>query len=143
MHFFIKSNCTVPQLTKYERILSILAWLILFWFLAAVLQTASKNAIFCTFFGQKKPNTNTWKLLLLLTRFIFRGITFDSVELQKWSCTLKNPQTICQKLVMYLYGARMAHCSVWDYFLISGHQNFYRICYSSNVNLRQLKGLNL
>ena len=34
---------------------------------------------------------------------------------------------------MYLYGARMAHCSVWDYFLISGHQNFCRIRYCGRV----------
>ena len=63
----------------------------------------------------------------------FWVVTFDSVELQKWSCTLEKPQTICQKLVMYLYGARMAHCSVWDYFLISGHQNFCRIRYCGRV----------
>ena len=40
---------------------------------------------------------------------------------QKWSCTLEKPQT------------RMAHCGVWDYFLISGHQIFCRICYCGRV----------
>ena len=46
---------------------------------------------------------------------------------------IEKPQTICQKLVMYLYGARMAHCGVWDYFLISGHQTFCRIRYCGRV----------
>ena len=63
----------------------------------------------------------------------FRGITFDSVEIQKWSCTLKNPQTICQKLVMYLYGARRTHCGVGDVFLKSSQAIFCQIRYSSSV----------
>ena len=67
----LEQQFTIPQLTKYERILSILAWLILFWFLAAVLQTASKNAIFVHFLARKsqilgKSVKKVWKLLKLL-----------------------------------------------------------------------------
>ena len=101
-----------------------------------------KKFHFYTFFWPKKPNNHPkWffrvpelKSKANQTCPTFRGITFDSVELQKWSCNLKKPQTICQKLAMYLYGARAAHCGMRDYFLKSGQANFCRIRYSSTVH---------
>ena len=63
----------------------------------AAFQRASKNAIFVNFFGGRKPNNP--KLFFRVpelkskanqTSPMFQGVTFDSVELQKWSCNLKN-----------------------------------------------------
>ena len=124
---YLLQSHTIPQFTKYE--------LILFWFFTAAHQKASKNTTFVVnqfaFIWQKKAKY--LELLLVLERSYptFWGVTFDSVELQKWSCNLKKRQNICQKLLMYLYGTRTAHCNVRDYFLKSGQANFCQIRYSS------------
>ena len=63
----------------------------------------------------------------------FGGITFDSVELQKWSCTLEKPQNIFKRLVIHLNRARMAQFGLRGYFLKSSQANFCQIRYSSCV----------
>ena len=63
----------------------------------------------------------------------FWGVTFDSVELQKWSCTLEKPQTISKRLIIHVNGARMAQFGLRGYFLKSSQANFCQIRYSSCV----------
>ena len=49
------NKLTVPQFTKYERILSILAWLILFWFLSDfyyIERQKPRNQRFLNFFSE-------------------------------------------------------------------------------------------
>ena len=68
------------------------------------------------FIWPKKAKTPELKSKTNQTCPTFWGITFDWVELQKWSCTLEKPQTICQRLIIHVNGARMDQLGLRGYF---------------------------
>ena len=111
----------------------------MFWFFSAAHQKASKNTTYVVnyfaFIWQKK--VKYLELLLFVERSCptFGGITLDSVELQKWSCTLEKPQTISKRLIIHVNGARMAQFGLQGNFHKSSQANFCQIRYSSCVIL--------